>query len=278
MLGQAMVAEARGRGMDVSGAGRSGPDVVVDVREEATLDDALGRTRPDVVVNSAAIVDLSLCEAQPDLAYAVNARSVALLVGICRRGSARLVHISTDHYYVGDGDAPHNELASVHLVNEYARTKFAGEAFALTLPGSLVVRTNVTGFRGRPETPTFIEWAVAAISAGDPLTLFDDFYTSTMAAYDCAATVFELLEADVAGLINVASSTVSSKLEFVTALAEEMGHPLNEPLVRTVRGLRPRRAESLGLDVSRAESILGRPMPNLRATVGALVAARPLPA
>lgn len=278
MLGQAIVSEAHGRRMDVCGAGRSGPDITVDVRDGLALDDALARVRPDVVINSVAIVDLGRCEAEPALAYAVNARTVALLAESCRRHSARLVHISTDHYYVGDGNAPHDELAPVHLVNEYARTKFAGEAFALTLPRSLVIRTNVTGFRGRPDSPTFIEWAIAAIGSGEPLTLFDDFYTSTMAAHDCAGAVFDAVEAEATGVLNVASSEVSSKLAFVTALAEEMGHPLNEPLTGTVRGLLPRRAESLGLDVSRAESILGRPMPDLRATVGVLAVNRPLPA
>jgi dTDP-4-dehydrorhamnose reductase len=274
MLGQALLAEARARGMDVSGAGRSGPDVHVDVREQDALEDTLAQARPDLVVNSVALVDLGQCESMPDVAYAVNARSVAFLAESCRRHAARLVQVSTDHYYVGDGAAKHDESAPLALVNEYARTKFAGEAFALTRPDSLVIRTNVTGFRGRPGKPTFLEWAIAAIESGEQLTMFDDFYTSTMAAGDCAVALFDLAEREATGLFNVACAEVSNKRAFLETLAGALGCPLHDPIAGSVRSLLPRRAESLGLDVSRAESALGRRLPGLRRTIDKLVAAR----
>ncbi len=58
------------------------------------------------------------------------------------------MQISTDHYFCGQGDLKHDESAPVTLLNEYARTKYAGEAFALTNPEACVIRTNVVGFRG----------------------------------------------------------------------------------------------------------------------------------
>jgi dTDP-4-dehydrorhamnose reductase len=278
MLGQALVAEAHRRQIDTVGAGRSGPDVGLDIRDEAALRDAVVQARPTVVINSAALVGLAECESRPDVAYAVNARSVGVLVELCRERSARLVHVSTDHYFSGDGRAKHDEHAPVRLVNEYARTKLAGEAFALTRSDSLVVRTNITGFRGHADAPTFAEWAIAAIEAGERMTLFDDFHTSTMAAGDCAVALFDLIEIGASGLLNVASSQVSSKREFVEGLAAGLRRPLNDPIPGSVLGLRPRRAESLGLDVARAEQLLERPLPDLRASVETLTASRPTPA
>jgi dTDP-4-dehydrorhamnose reductase len=278
MLGQALMSEASHRGIDARGASRSGPDITVDVQAPDELLAALGRTRPDVVINSAALVDISTCESQPDLAYAVNARAVAVVSEVCLRESIRLVQVSTDHYFVGDGAAVHDEQAQVRLVNEYARSKFAGEAFALRLANALVIRTNITGFRDKPDKPTFVEWAIRAIQEGEQMTLFDDFYTSTMAVSDCATALFDLLDSDATGLFNVASAEVSSKLEFVSALAHALDRPLQDPTVGSVRGLRPQRAESLGLDVSRAESVLGRELPDLETTVHSLVAMRPLAA
>lgn len=276
MLGQALMSEAARRDIEVRGASRSGPDIAVDIRDGAALREILEQTRPDVVINSAAIVDLGACESRPDLAYAVNARAVALLTETIAAHPARLVQVSTDHYFVGDGPALHDEHAPVQLVNEYARTKFAGEAFALCRDDALVIRTNVTGFRGAADRPTFIEWALGAIERGEQLTLFDDFHTSTMSAGACATALFDLIERDAAGLLNVASSQVSSKLEFVTALAEALGRPLRDPTAGSVRGLQPPRAESLGLDVARAEALLGRALPDLQSTVQSLLATRPL--
>lgn len=275
MLGQALVAEGRARGLDVVAAGRSGPELRVDAFDETQLRAALAEVAPAVVINSAALVDLRACEEHPDVAYAVNARAVAILAEECRSSGARLVQVSTDHYFTGDGSARHDEAAAVRLVNEYARTKFAGEAFARTCPSALVVRTNVTGFRGRPGAPTFIEWALGAIESGEAMTLFDDFHTSTMSSVDLAAAIFDLVEREATGLLNVASSQVASKHEFVLALAAALGRQGVNATGGSVSGLRPRRAESLGLDVERAERLLGRPLPDLPGTLQALLAARP---
>jgi dTDP-4-dehydrorhamnose reductase len=275
MLGSAIVVRGQQRGYEVIAGGRSGPAVTLDVRDREALSAALARERPDVLINSVALVDLAKCEASLDLAYAVNARAVALMAQECAEHGARLVHISTDHYFTGDGAAKHDELARVRLVNEYARTKFAGEAFALTRPDALVLRTNVTGFRGRRGVPTFIEWALGAIEGEEQMTLFDDFYTSTMASTDFADAMFDLLGIGANGLVNLASSEVASKREFLLALAEQMGRKLKEPVSGSVRGLTPRRAESLGLDVACAERLLGRDLPDLAASITALLADRP---
>jgi dTDP-4-dehydrorhamnose reductase len=187
---------------------------------------------------------------------------------------ARFVHVSADHFFSGDAASAHDERAPVRLVNEYARTKFAAEGLALAAPGALVLRTNVTGFRGWKGQPTFAEWAIDAIESRAPLTLFDDYYTSTLDSETLARATFDLIERDAAGLLNVASSQVASKLEFMHELARALGTPLPSFQRGSVRTLRTRRAESLGLDVRRAEAILQRPLPSLREVCDALVALR----
>ena len=273
MLGQALAAEAASRGHDVVGAARNGGDERVDIADSGALAATLDRIRPELIVNSAAIVSLDACERDPEMAYAVNARPLATLAEWSELHGCKLVQISTDHFFTRDGQAKHDEDAAVTLLNEYARTKFEGERFALRNPDALVVRTNVTGFRGDSSRPTFIEWAIGALRRQEPLTLFDDFWTSTIASRALAAAVFELLDAQ--GVLNVASSQVSTKKEFIEALAARMALEPGPIEVGSVRGLEPPRAESLGLDVSRAEALLGRPLPDLAATVDALASEAP---
>ena len=77
------------------------------------------------------------------------------------------MYVSTDHYWQGDGRLLHAEDAPIQLVNEYARSKHAGERFALSGSGpSLALRTNIVGVRGWKGRPTFAEWAVGAIRRG----------------------------------------------------------------------------------------------------------------
>lgn len=269
-MGQAFVAEARERGQPCAGVARSGSDHDLDVTDGAALEAAVRDARPSAIVNCVAVTGLGACESNPAHAFDVNARVPALLAHIARELDAKLVQISTDHFFTGDGAKPHAEDADVRLVNEYARSKYAGERLALTDPGALVVRTNVVGLRGWPGRPTFAEWALEAVCSGRSMVLFDDYFTSSMSARAAATAILDLLSAGASGLVNVASSQVSSKRAFVRALASELRAELRGVRSGSVRELLPNRAESVGLDVTRAQRLLGRELPDLADTVAAI--------
>jgi dTDP-4-dehydrorhamnose reductase len=270
LLGQALMAEARLRDWSCMGGARHGANYDVDVTDGAALEAVIRGCSPQVIVNCVAVTDHRACEQAPGRAYLVNARAPALLAELSAELGVLLVHISTDHYYTGDGHTPHDEHAPVRLVNEYARTKFAGERMVLTNPAALVVRTNFVGLRHWPDRPTFAEWALEMITNKRPMTLFDDFFTSSIHAPACAAAILDLISAGTNGLINVASSQVSSKLAFVQALAQQLTTCIDQAGVGSVRQIVPRRAESLGLDVTRAQQVLGRTLPGLQETVAAI--------
>jgi dTDP-4-dehydrorhamnose reductase len=272
LLGQAILAEAGRRGVQTIGTARKGTNLGVNLTEAAQIAELFAHAAPTRVINAAANTDLDNCERDPGGAYLINARAVALIAEQCRRTGASLVHISTDHFFTGDGSGAHTEGSSVTLVNEYARSKYAGEAFARNLSGSLVIRTNITGYRGWLGQPTFAEWAVDAILNRRPLKLFDDFYTSTIDVGSFSWLLFQLLDSGATGLVNLASSTISSKSEFVRELASAFGIRLDWATAASVRDLPTARAESAGLDVSKAERMLGQHLPTLREVCGALVA------
>jgi len=271
MLGQQLLRELRMRGHLVDGVSRQGPDYEVDFSKPGLAAALVRQLAPDTVWNAAAIVNLSACERDPGIAYAVNARAVAEMMQECRATGARLVQVSTDHYFCGDGKSLHDEAAPVQLVNEYARTKFAGEAFAITYSESLVLRTNITGFRGRSDEPTFAEWVFDVVTRDLPVTLFDDMYTSTLDTRSFCKVACDLLDKGARGIINLASSEVSTKKVFIEAVAASLGCSLSRASVGSVHTLTPPRANSLGLDVSRAEALLGYCLPDLATVIENLV-------
>ncbi len=271
LLGQAVIAEARARALPCMGVARSGADRDVDLSDDAVLEALVLELRPSAIVNCVALTSIELCEADPGLAFTVNSGIPGLLAQLAGELDAKLVHISTDHYFTGDGMCKHTEDAEVKLVNEYARSKYAGEGLALANATALVVRTNIVGLRRWPGRPTFAEWALAAIESDASIVLFDDFFTSSISARACAEAILDLVNVGASGLLNVASSQVSSKRELVLALAHELRRELHHARAGSVRELRPTRAESLGLDVTRAQRLLGRRLPDLLATVSELV-------
>lgn len=271
MLGQALCKVARRRGVEVTGVDLQGADVDLDIRQDDALAAFCGDRSFDCLINTCAIVNHAFCDQHPGEAYLLNARPSAVLANLARDKGFKYVYVSTDGYFSGDGRGKHAEDAPMMLLNEYARTKYAGEVFTTRNPEALVARTNIVGFRGKPDQPTFVEWALGALKRGEPMTLFTDYYTSSISIAQYSEALLDLIAADAAGTFNVASSEVSSKAEFITALAEAFGLSLANAKSGSVTSLtQSKRADSLGLDVSKAESILGRKLPGLKDVIAQL--------
>ena len=261
MLGQALYCEASCRGAAITGIARSGTDCSTDITYFEKLEETLYKLRPDVIINAAALTNLAQCEQEPATAYLVNARAVASMAEVSSQLGAFFVQVSTDHYFVNDGKKQHEENAAVHLVNEYARTKYAGEAFALTYPAVLVVRTNIVGFRQKGH-PTFVEWVIESLQSGRFITLFDDYYTSSIHVAAFARSLFDLLPSRPSGILNLAARDVCSKKVFVEMLAESLNLQTSSAVTGSAASLTDaKRASSVGLNVSKAEQLLGYDLP-----------------
>ncbi len=265
LLGQALMQVLAQRGRPaVAVSRRTGVNLAALGSPQAlaqALQAALGPHQPALVVNAAAITQLDHCEQHPDAASALHARLPALLVAWSRSSGVPWVQVSTDHYFCGPENRLHDEYAPVLLLNQYARSKHAGETIALQSPQALVVRTNIVGRRGWPGQPSFAEWAVHALHAGVPFAGYTDSWASSMEAGQCAAALLDLADRGARGLLNVASRDSISKAHFITGLAQALG--LNAAALQ--RQPRPTgglpRANALGLNVQRAEQLLGRALP-----------------
>jgi dTDP-4-dehydrorhamnose reductase len=276
MLGQALMAEGQARGFDMQGAARGRTNYWFDISKENTLAVCLDECQPDLIINAAANTDLKFCEENPGLAYETNARPLSIMAEWAQQNQRQLIHISTDHFYTSG--FLHWEEGPVQLVNEYARSKYLAERLALTYSSSLVIRTNIVGFRGHG-TPTFAEWAMAAIENQSSITMFDDFFTSSIDVWSFSTALFDLIEKrpGSCGLLNIASRQVASKKEFIEALAIRMGKTFINACVGSVQSISPKRATNCGLSVMRIENLLSRPMPDLNDVVNALVERRNQP-
>lgn len=269
MLGQSLVKIlSRDKSISVITAALANADYMFDFLDDNYLTKSVNAIRPDVLINAAAIVGLPQCEVDPGMAYAVNTRLPGRLAELCDNLGCYLIHISTDHYYCHDQGKKHFENDKITLKNEYARTKYLGEQLVALYAQSLIVRTNIVGYRNNPSKPTFLEWCIKAFNSDEEMTLFDDFYTSSIYTDQLCMVLEDLLEIRPEGIVNIASSTVSNKKEFILALAKRLID--REPRYRICKVnqmLDVPRADSLGLDVSKIENIVGYKMPDLEKVI-----------
>lgn len=130
---------------------------------------------PEVIINLAAFHDLRACEADFDTAFRVNALGITNLLD-AMPDDCHLYHLSTDYVFGGldglpimarrphpreDGKwLPFANYLSPSPVNNYGRTKRAGELIALESGRATVIRTaslfSKYGSSGKPGNSNFL--------------------------------------------------------------------------------------------------------------------------
>lgn len=85
--------------------------------------------KPDVIINCAAHTNVDKCEEQWDLAYKINAIGPRNLSIAATEADAKMIHVSTDYVFEGNGTRPYTEFDASNPVSAYGKTKLEGENF-----------------------------------------------------------------------------------------------------------------------------------------------------
>ncbi len=85
------------------------------------------RVKPSAIINCAAYTAVDKQESDVDLSYKINAIGPRNLAIAATETGAKLVHISTDYVFEGNGTRPYIEFDKTGPVSVYGRTKLAGE-------------------------------------------------------------------------------------------------------------------------------------------------------
>lgn len=115
----------------------------LDITDRESIQQALERYRPDVLINTAAYTAVDKAESEPETAYLVNALAPGLLAQACAQHGIGLIHVSTDYVFDGQAAQPYTEDAPTGPMSIYGRSKLDGEQAVLAaLPSAVIVRTS----------------------------------------------------------------------------------------------------------------------------------------
>lgn len=174
--------------------------------------------KPDIVINTAGITSVELCEKYPNLAYNVNAQLAVNLAKVCYKMSIKFVHISTDHLFTGNSEYI-TEEETVNPKNVYGLTKSAAETGVLeNNPSALVIRTNFYGW-GTSYRHSFSDIILTALRSGKEIKLFSDVFYTPILAETLSDITHLLIDAGAFGIFNVVGNERISKYDFGLRLA-----------------------------------------------------------
>ena len=216
-VGTDLVAACTAAGDDVFAFDRAG----LDVSDRAAVLGAITSVAPDAVINCAAWTAVDACEADPELALAMNGTAVRWLAEACHRSGAHLVTVSTDYVFDGELDRAYHEWDDPAPQSIYGITKLIGEKEALMLgPSASVVRTSwMCGANGANMVKTIMrladqhpELAFVADQVGHP--------TFTQ---DLAPVLRRIALDRLSGVVHATNQGAVSWFEFAQSVVRAMG-------------------------------------------------------
>jgi len=113
-----------------------------DICSKESVQLALKKYAPNVVVNCAAYTAVDKAEDEEDKAFALNAHAPANLAEQCKLMGVKLIHISTDYVFDGKSNVPYVETDKVNPQSVYGKSKLEGELRSMALGNTMVIRTS----------------------------------------------------------------------------------------------------------------------------------------
>lgn len=168
-------------GVEIVALGR--PDL--DLLDPASIDRAMNRVSPDVVINAAAYTAVDQAEADVANAFAVNTDGAAFLAKAATERGAPILHLSTDYVFDGSKSGPYVEADPVAPLGVYGASKLAGEqAVAAANPNYFILRT---AWVYSPVGKNFVKTMLRLAETRDEVGVVADQIGNPTSAADIAA-------------------------------------------------------------------------------------------
>ena len=268
-------------------ADHPGLDVIFTSRLEADLSSsgsvaaAIVAVRPDLVVNAAAYTAVDQAEAEPALAFRINAEGAGEASSAARDVGAAIIQPSTDYVFDGRSAKPYREDDPAEPLSVYGRSKLAGEeAVRAANPDHLILRT---AWVYSPFGRNFVKTMLALAADREELSVVEDQVGCPTSALDLADAILQIAgrwrEGNRTGLgetYHLAGDGSASWFDLATSVMDEcrrLGLPAAKvrPIATADWPTKAVRPTNAVLDCSKIERDLGLRLSDWRASVAETV-------
>ena len=173
------------------------PYLQMDITDQAAVAQTIAAVKPDAVIHCAAwtAVDPAEDDDKRDKVRAINAGGTANIAAVCKELDCKMVYISTDYVFDGQGEAPWEpDCRDYKPLNVYGQTKLEGElAVANTLEKYFIVRIAwVFGKNGK----NFIKTMLSLGKKYDTIRVVNDQIGTPTYTLDLARLLVDMVETE----------------------------------------------------------------------------------
>ena len=195
----------------------------LDITNPEKVAELISEFQPEFLINCAAYTAVDKAETDLAVATLLNATAVGILAEQSSKIGCKIIHVSTDYVFDGNGPRPYKEDDPVDPQSAYGRTKLEGELLCQKYnPQNLIIRTSwLYSAFGNNFVKTMVRLGNERSELG---VIADQIGTPTNAA-DLASAILTIIssvksgeKAFVAGIYHYSNEGVASWYDFTKAI------------------------------------------------------------
>jgi dTDP-4-dehydrorhamnose reductase len=206
----------------------------LDLSKPELLENFFIAHRPAYFIHGGAYTAVDKAEQEKDLAFLINATAIGEIARLCNEYHTRLIYISTDYVFNGQGTAPYAVDAATAPVNHYGYTKWMGEELIRKSNAvAVIIRTSwVFSSYGH----NFVKTMLRLMSERSEIKVVNDQRGCPTYAADLAAAILQIIQEWETGNTHSGTYHFSNEgditwYEFACAIRDEAGlvcdiHPI----------------------------------------------------
>lgn len=225
-LGHDVMGELNKRGHEAVGV-----DIEeMDITDAECVKRVMTQTAPDAVIHCSAYTAVDRAEEEVELCRRVNAEGTKNVAEVCAGLDCKLLYLSTDYIFSGEGERPWEPGDEPDPLNVYGLTKFEGEQeIKSRMKKYFIVRISwVFGVNGN----NFIKTMLRLGRENGAVRVVDDQIGSPTYTYDLAVLLVDMIETERYGEYHASNEGICSWYEFAKEIFAAAG--MNEVEVTPV--------------------------------------------
>ena len=193
----------------------------MDITDAGACQRVIKEAKTDAVIHCAAYTAVDAAEDNVELCRRVNADGTRNIAKVCKELDIKMMYISTDYVFNGQGERPWEPDDHREPLNVYGLTKYEGEiAVEQNVEKFFIVRIAwVFGTNGK----NFIKTMLRLGKERGAVSVVDDQIGSPTYTYDLAKLLVEMIQTDRYGRYHATNEGLCSWYEFACEIFRQAG-------------------------------------------------------
>lgn len=193
----------------------------MDITDAAKVEKVIKESDVEAVIHCAAYTAVDAAEDNVEICHKINAQGTENIAKVCKELDLKMIYISTDYVFNGEGTRPWEPDDEREPLNVYGQAKYEGElAVEKYLEKYYIVRIAwVFGVNGK----NFIKTMLNLSETHDELSVVNDQIGSPTYTYDLAKLLVDMVETDKYGRYHATNEGLCTWYEFATEIFRQAG-------------------------------------------------------